>query len=485
MTQQVAPPTILFYTDNGIGLGHLTRQAAVALRADGAFQPLFLTMSAGFVILSDLGIPGEYFPSYGQFGIPKKDWEPIVAQRLLEAIRISRARAVVVDHVAPPRIFGAIREATQGVTTVWSRRGLWQPQKNRGVLAMSDEFDIVVEPGDVAAPIDRGATAKVRAFTTGVRPVVLTDYEEMLPKDAARRHLCIPPDGRAVLVSLGDKDPSQVGRFIAHTRSVLDEVSTDEIHLFAPLHPLHRDTTPRPNGIIMKPVYPIARYLHAFDGAISSAGYNSFHEIVGSGVPAVFVPHRGASIDDQRLRAEFASLSGRAHWASDVFDESFRRSVKRMLAPGESKIARATTAALGPMRGAYDFARLLADLAKGPEPVVTKEATLALNKTMWTEHRSTTLIDALTLSTDELDDLSVRSDIVEAGSLIVLVRDGDPRALYKEGILFESVLTKEQCVDLGISNYEQFLRERISGVTARYGVDRIMSASPNRDPAFD
>lgn len=476
-------PVVIFYTDNGLGLGHLTRQAAVASRAGGAFRPVFLTMSAGFTLLRSLGIPGEYFPSYGRLGIERPRWEPLMAERLLETISLTGASVVVVDHVSPPRILGSLREQIPDVRLVWSRRGLWKPGKNRGVERLSVNFDVVVEPGDLASPIDHGATVAVRHETIPISPVVMTDPDEMLPRDDARELLGLPAEGRAILVSLGDADPAEIGNLIAHARTVVDGVAPDQVHLFAPLHPLHGDRIPETDGVTMRPVYPVARYFNAFDGAISTAGYNSFHEIVASGLPAVFVPHRGASIDDQPRRAEFAALCGRAHWAEDVYSDAFQDAVAHMLRPGEPDVARKTTSVLGDMRGAYEFAELLTDLARSKSPTVARNAleplSIAPGTRAGVESRSGGLMELLEHDDEQLRDLASSMTPADVEESVFVVRDGNPKPIYDMGAVFESVMTEREWTSVGRGSYSAYLDTRLAGIMKRYGTPRII-APPDR-----
>ncbi len=62
----------------------------------------------------------------------------------------------------------------------------------------------------------------------------------------------------------------------------------------------------------VRSVFPVAAHLAAFDLVVSAAGYNSFHEIVLHGRPAIFVPNEAGMLDDQLLRARWAELSGHA-----------------------------------------------------------------------------------------------------------------------------------------------------------------------------
>jgi len=473
----LSPPVVLFYTDNGFGLGHLTRQAAVASRARGAFRPVFLTMSAGYRLLGQLGFPTEYFPSYGVLGLSKQQWEPLMEQRVLEAIRLTGASAVVVDHVSPPGIFESLRQRTTGVRYIWSRRGLWQPGSNLSALDLSDSFDLIVEPGDLASALDQGQTAVRSHEAIPTDPVVLVDPAEFLSREEAREHLALPPSGRAVLINFGDSNPDEVENLVSLTKSVADGVSRDGIHFFSPLHPLHRGQLPTIEGVTMKPVYPAARYLNAFDGAVSSAGYNSFHELVGSGLPAVFVPRSNSRIDDQARRAEFAALSGRAHWAPHAQDPSFSRSLEKMLRPIERSIAEKTTSVLGSMRGAYEFADIIAgvldasDRAAGAvddafaDPVTDTGRDSGPPKTA-------TLVIAVESSDEQLDELATTLD--ESEKTVVLVADADPSPLYSRGLVFESVMTEPEWSSCGLSSYRDYLDTRISGIVERYHPTRVL-----------
>ena len=473
-----SPPVVLFYTDNGFGLGHLTRQAAVASRARGAFRPVFLTMSGGYMLLRQLGFPTEYFPSYGVVGLSKHHWGPLMEQRVLEAIRLTGASAVVVDHVSPPRIFESLRARTTGVKFIWSRRGLWQPGRNLAALDMSDSFDLIVEPGDIASPIDQGPTAQRSHEVVPTDPVVLVDRSEFLSREDAREQLGVPGSGRAILINFGDSNPSEVQHLVSLTKSIAETVAVDGIHFFSPLHPLHRGRFPLIDGVIMKPVYPAARYLNAFDGAVSSAGYNSFHELVGSGIPAVFVPRTNSQIDDQVRRAEFAALSGRGHWAPHADDPAFRGSIERMLRTTERSIAEKATAVLGSMRGAYEFADIVAgilqtsprsrwaveDIAVDPPAIPT---------TTGAPNFPTTLVIAVEHGAEQVHELA--TTLEQAEKTVVLLADADPTPLYSREIVFESVVTEAEWSACSHHSYTDYLDTRIAGMIERYRPARVLS----------
>lgn len=261
---------------------------------------------------------------------------------------------------------------------------------------------------------------------------------------------------------------------MSHTAAVVDSLTEDKVHLFAPLH---RGQSAKVERVRMAPIYPVARYLNAFDGAISTAGYNSFHEIVESGVPAVFVPQDNAKIDDQSRRAEFAALCGRAGWAQGVRDPTFRAAIERMLRPGEREIAEKTTAALGTMRGASAFAELIAEVARstGSSGRVLSDNGDALD--LIQENESVIAI-ALDHDDEQLQELAVSFTESQVGHTIGVVRDGDPEPLHGRRIMFETVMTESEWSALGRHGYASYIEARISGMARRYNATRIMAPPP-------
>ena len=71
--------------------------------------------------------------------------------------------------------------------------------------------------------------------------------------------------------------------------------------------------------------------MKAFDLAISAAGYNSFNELMHTGVPTIFLPH-DTWADDQYARAERAMRAGAAMiLPPEATADDLRRMVTRLL----------------------------------------------------------------------------------------------------------------------------------------------------------
>ena len=498
-----APPRVLFVTDNGHGVGHLTRLVAVARHARGRFTPVFLTLSEAYPVLRELGYPAEYLPSADRLGMKRAAWQVLVGPRLVQVLRRLQPRLVLVDHVGPPDALLEARKRTQGMELLWSRRGLWREGRHRHRLALADAFDVIVEPGDLAAPIDRGVTATRRRGVTAVPPITVVGPDELEDRAGGRAALGLPPDGRAVLVQLSDSDPARLTALIEQATAIVREVAGAEpVHLFAPQHVLHRDALGPVDGVHLRAVYPVARFLRAFDGVISTAGYNSYHEVVMSGVPAVFVARDSSSLDDQRRRAEFASLCGRGGFAESVAAPAFREAVATMLRPREPETAAAVTAELGSMDGAAVVADLLADRAAAlaDRPLVlpavrpAAPAEDAARRTLRSGDLPAPAADeARNLGVVALDHdpealVRLAGEVARAQNrrptfkpVFLVSSQADPAALGACGFAFETVLERAEWTSLATGvRFDDYLRGRLADLRRVYAPEVVLTPHPGR-----
>ena len=153
----------------------------------------------------------------------------------------------------------------------------------------------------MAAAYDRGLTKDHRSRTRQVSPIQLLSLNEMPARDQARRDLGLDPDRPAMLLQLGAGNNFSFGYLLD---DLLDElVARADLQIVWLDWAIAREERPLPSRIKRVRLYPIARYLNAFDYAISAAGYNAFHELVRSGLPTLFMPNENPMMDDQLSRA--------------------------------------------------------------------------------------------------------------------------------------------------------------------------------------
>jgi UDP:flavonoid glycosyltransferase YjiC (YdhE family) len=329
------PATVLFVSSNGTGMGHLTRLTAMARRGAPGVRSQFLSMSRAVPLVANEGFDWEYVPSRDDLGIGPRRWNRQFERRALRLLLRDRPAAVVFDGTFP---YDGLIAAVQGarkhgvdVRLVWSRRGMWRYRGDRGQLLRSPLFDLVIAPGELAAEADRGSTAG-RTDAVPVGPITLLDADELVPRDEAAAALGLDPDRPAALLTLGAGNIRDLtgdrGLFLRRLLGVPD------LQVLV-THALIADQVQELGGRVHSTsVFPISRYFRAIDLAVAAAGYNSFHELVGFGVPTAFVPNPSMPLDDQPARAQWAADADAALCLHEVTEATVDAAVTALADPG-------------------------------------------------------------------------------------------------------------------------------------------------------
>jgi glycosyltransferase involved in cell wall biosynthesis len=302
--------TVLFFSSNGIGLGHLTRQMALARRMSPAIKPVFVTMSHAFRLVLDHGYHGEFLPFHRGLGADPTRWNEFLAEELHEILAFYRPAALVFDGNNPyPGMLDALATRPE-MLSFWVRRPMWRQRHELGLLR-AGEFDFVIEPGEIAEQFDRGPTRLVSRWAYRVGPICYLEASELLDRDTARRELGIPDDHIAVCVQLGSGNNFDMSAVRA---AVLDALlrrdRTVVVELRSPIKDTEESDAALGDRHHIVETYPSSRYLNAFDFSVSAAGYNSFHENLGAALPTLFVPNEADEMDLQLARARYADLTG-------------------------------------------------------------------------------------------------------------------------------------------------------------------------------
>ncbi len=331
------PRRVLLMSSNGAGMGHLTRLLAYAAHLPAGVEPYVLSLSQAVPVVAGFGYRYEYLPSHGALGMTSALWQPLFEERLIEVVGRVAPSVVVFDGTHPYRGIDAARAAHPQTRWVWSRRGMWKPGRNADQLAKSAWFDEVIEPGDLAAKVDAGASASAPAYRVG--PVTLTEPADLLTREAAREALGLPAQGRIGLVSLGagniNDTTGEMGAAAAALRAHGCAVAVTDVAI--------ADQAMAADVYAVR-AYPLARFYRAFDLVIAATGYNSFHEVLRLGVPTIFVPNTATSLDDQVARASYAVARGWARRVASAADPEMGEAVRTMLVHGGDMAAGAVAA---------------------------------------------------------------------------------------------------------------------------------------------
>ena len=167
-----------------LGLGHLTRQLAIALAIGDRAETTMFSLSPGFPLAMDFGIRGEYCPSFTTQFIVRKEWDNYLQDRLAAFAEEVQPDVLLFDGVAPYSGFMRAIAQLPDCVVGWLRRGMWRGS-NEHQLQKTAGFDFVIEPTDLASDIDTGATIGAEALR--VPPISLLEVMEQLDRETAAR----------------------------------------------------------------------------------------------------------------------------------------------------------------------------------------------------------------------------------------------------------------------------------------------------------
>lgn len=367
-TRPAGPPPkpVLFLSSNGIGVGHLVQQLAIADRLPGDLKPVFATLSYAASVAADAGYPTEYLPGPSVGGFDHRSWNDQIAETLLELMIRLRPRVVLLDSTAPFEGMLRALEVHREAFTIWVRRPLWQ-EVHRPFAEAFWRFDAVIEPGELAAGFDHGATVAQRVFAFRVPPVLQHAPDRRLSRAEARRQLGLPEDATVVAMQLGGGNNYPLGSVRERiAEEILARPDTLLLEIRSPIRaaaPEPDPEHPRHRAITLFPCFPLSR---AFDAAVLAAGYNAFHEAIAGGIPTLFVPNEGPEMDMQVNRAIWADLAGCGLVCRrDLHRPRIAELVARLLDPAERAEMAARARLFAPAdNGADAIARFVADSAR-------------------------------------------------------------------------------------------------------------------------
>ena len=382
-------PVVILMTSNGVGMGHLSRQLTVALSGEHRFDAVVLTLSRALprVIAaahsgelpgaSERGVRFEYAPSWESGWLPtgwrapirrryrSYRWAPYLRDRIRALAVETGAQALVFDGVAPyPGLISA-REHLPELQFVWLRRGLWRPSAPAARLDLSRYFDATIEPGDVSRDWDRGPTRERTDVERLTGAVSLTDVLDPLPRDEARRRLGLPTDRPILLLTPGSGVLASVDATAAEVLAAIRTSHPDWLIAVTrqsiAQHAIQGDAG---RVHVLEDVFPLVRYLTAFDAAVGVGGYNGVHELLSAGVPTLLIPSLHHATDDQPMRTGGAARRG----AALVVRSSIATAIDRLLTPAVQDELRAAMSRLEPASAGHAIADRVAELAKIGEP---------------------------------------------------------------------------------------------------------------------
>jgi hypothetical protein len=279
-------------------MGHVSTCLAYANRMRGRARPVFFSLASAIEMIQDMGFEADYFVSRFWSRATPWAWDQQLALRLGLMFERVRPKAVVFDGTWPYR--GLLHAAAaHGVPRlVWSNLTLYKKDMHE-VPVSEKKFDLVIRLGELGAryAVERAA---MPGRTVIIPPVTVLKDEELLERNAARDALGLASDGRYALFSLG---PGNLKAIDSIGLGLIDEMRRRGYTVVWLRTPISAADLDLPDGVLGMALYPVVRFMRAFDVFVGAAGYNTCCEILQSGVPSLFVPNTQVA-DDQIRRAE-------------------------------------------------------------------------------------------------------------------------------------------------------------------------------------
>lgn len=342
--------TLVGYAINGRGMGHLVRQLAILRWArrlgevvDTRVECWVLTTSEADTLARREGIPALKMPSKSMIrdaGMAPHRYLAVARTWVMNAIASIRPDALLVDTF-PGGSFGELVTALEMARTriLVARRVRADFESEEAYQALLPLYDRILHPDE-----------------RDVGPILIREREELLGRLDARRALGIPGDTRAVYLSLGGGGDPAVPDLLPRATALL---RAEGWHVVVGAGPLYAGEEIRGDGITWLDRYVPMELLPGVDAAVSAGGYNSFHELMYTGVPTVFLPQPRIA-DDQAARARRAEEAGAGRVAT-----SLEQVPELLREPGDPEAARR----LVPDNGARVAAAAVLSLLMPPEDV--------------------------------------------------------------------------------------------------------------------
>ena len=301
----------VFVPTNGVGLGHAQRCSQIAAKMDEQDRVVFaafpscieLVRNGGFASVPLVQKSASHEAAYAN---------DIVNYRRLKRA-LSEGDRLVFDGVY---IFDSIYRTIMEnrLDAVWIRRGLWRShQTNEASLEREHCFDRVIVPLEAFDELNRHYS--FGSHIRHVGPILQIDKssgsEIRKTRDSLAKRLGRRFD-KLVISMLGGGVAADRGPQLQMLCAAL-EARKDCLHLIVvwPNATIAPELTLWNNTRVVRTLNAL-RICQAADFVISAVGYNSFHEIIYHGIPAIFLPQTASYMDDQERRAKAAADRGLA-----------------------------------------------------------------------------------------------------------------------------------------------------------------------------
>ncbi|MCD9189190.1 MAG: hypothetical protein LUM44_22430 [Pyrinomonadaceae bacterium] len=310
---------VVCYAVNGSGIGHLKRLTAIArhLRriANEKSAPLeifFLTSSEASHLLFAENFAAFKVPSreaLAKSGIETKVFAEIARQWTAQTLKILQPDLLLVDTFPAGYYDELLENLSFCRASAVIHRSLKFDNLDRTTFYKNlARYESIIVP-ESEASFDAKIPSEIASKTEYFGAVLCREKGELLDRKTVRRRLNVKENEFLIYLSMGGGGDLQAETDISRFYKLVSRISNVRIVIGAgALYGGSRIYAPNVVWLSDENAFEM---MPGFDAAISAAGYNSFHELLFTGVPTVFFPQRKWA-DDQLRRARRAAQKGAA-----------------------------------------------------------------------------------------------------------------------------------------------------------------------------
>ncbi len=324
---------ILFFPINGAGIGHLTRTLAIARRIKQYYphtEIIFFTTNIALNIIKQEGFLAYYLPSTNLFPsyITDEKIDYIMQQQLTLIVQRHDIDALVFDGVYPYSFLINVIDKLKNLDSIWIQRGMHKGGKSRQVIDREKYFNRIIVPCEATQKIDESYNKDMFYYCP---PIIFTDRDELLQRETILKMWNLDPNKKTVYIQLGEglyyDVNSLTSKVVANLKLHKDLQIVVGESIIA-----HKRYSTDPEIFVIRD-FPNSIYFNAFDFAVITASYNTFHEAIYFGVPTLIFPVKETITDDHFSRAGIATKIETGIVFDEFCPDRFNEAILKLLDP--------------------------------------------------------------------------------------------------------------------------------------------------------
>lgn len=356
----------MFYAINGVGMGHLTRQYAMATNVQRLLKALNLRADIRFITTSEAPQLTQRFPTY-----------KLPSRQLFQANEVTsytaECRFLISNLAAGFRpdilVMDTIPEGTfQEFPYLrdFARRSVFinrhRQQQDQWFLSWLANYHLVLVPDHAQRQAEYSLPENFGGYRRFVGPVTL--WEWGISQQSLRKTFGWSEQRPLAYVSAGGGGDQEAQ---AQMQFLVSSLVARGYYVLAGYGPLYQGPKLYHPRVVPLSETQISHYFSGVDLAISAAGYNTYQELLAAGTPSLFYA-QAKKLDRQDLRVAAGVQQGWHLELPEFSEPALDEALKQLQAQSAQlrQNLQARPKAKGGLLGAYEILKLHCSLPDSP-----------------------------------------------------------------------------------------------------------------------